>query len=65
MWYTRAKCIASHDYSTRFVVKRIDIISRIGDKYHIGNTEKGEYSYIKALNSVGKDIKDYQTSFLF
>lgn len=46
-------------------MKRIDIISRIGDKYHIGNTEKGEYSYIKALNSVGKDIKDYQTSFLF
>lgn len=60
MWYTRTKCIASHDYSTRCVVKRIDIISRIGDKYHVGNTENGEYSYVKALNSVGKDIKDYQ-----
>ena len=41
-------------------MKRIDIISRIGDKYHIGNTENGEFSYVKALNSVGKDIKDYQ-----
>ena len=41
-------------------MKRIDIISRIGDKYHVGNTENGEYSYVKALNSVGKDIKDYQ-----
>jgi hypothetical protein len=36
-------------------VKRIDIISRIGDRYHIGNTENGEFSYVKALNSVGKD----------
>lgn len=41
-------------------MKRIDIISRIGDKYHVGNTENGEFSYVKALNSVGKDIKDYQ-----
>ena len=41
-------------------MKRLDIISRIGDKYHIGNTENGEFSYVKALNSVGKDIKDYQ-----
>ena len=43
-------------------MKRIDIISRIGDKYHVGNTENGEFSYVKALNSVGKDIKDYQKS---
>ena len=41
-------------------MKRIDIISRIGDKYHVGNTETGEFSYVQALNSVGKDIKDYQ-----
>ena len=41
-------------------MKRLDIISRIGDKYHVGNTENGEFSYVKALNSVGKDIKDYQ-----
>ena len=41
-------------------MKRIDIISRIGDKYNIGNTEKGEFSYVQALKSVGKDIKDYQ-----
>ena len=41
-------------------MNRIDIISRIGDKYHIGNTEAGEFSYVKALKSVGKDIKDFQ-----
>ena len=41
-------------------MKRLDIISRIGDKYHVGNTEDGEFSYVKALNSVDKDIKDYQ-----
>ena len=41
-------------------MKRFDIISKIGDKYHVGNTENGEFSYVKALNSVGKDIKDYQ-----
>ena len=41
-------------------MKRIDIIEKIGSKYHVGNTETGEFSYVKALNSVGKDIKDYQ-----
>lgn len=41
-------------------MKRIDIISRIGDRYHVGNTETGEFSYAQALKSVGKDIKDYQ-----
>lgn len=41
-------------------MNRIDIINRIGDKYHIGNTETGEFSYVQALKSVGKDIKDYQ-----
>lgn len=39
---------------------RHDIINRIGAKYHVGNTETGEFSYVQALKSVGKDIKDYQ-----
>ena len=41
-------------------MNRFDIINRIGDKYCIGNTETGEFSYAQALKSVGKDIKDYQ-----
>ena len=41
-------------------MNRIDIIGKIGDKYHVGNTETGEFSYVKALKSVGKDIRDYQ-----
>lgn len=41
-------------------MKRFDIIMRIGDQYHVGNTETGEFSYAQALKSVGKDIKDYQ-----
>jgi len=41
-------------------VKRFDIVQKIGNQYHIGNTENGEFSYVKALASVGKDIKDYQ-----
>lgn len=41
-------------------MNRIEIISKIGDKYHVGNTETGEFSYVKALKSVGKDIRDYQ-----
>lgn len=41
-------------------MKRIDIISKIGDAYHVGNTEMGEFSYTQALKTVGKDIKDYQ-----
>ncbi len=39
---------------------RFDMINRIGDKYRIGNTEKGEFSYSQALKTVGKNIKDYQ-----
>ena len=42
------------------VVNRFDIIQKIGNKYHVGNTEAGEFSYVKALASIGKDIKDYQ-----
>lgn len=41
-------------------MNRIDIINRIGDNFHVGNTETGEFSYVKALKLVGKDIKDYQ-----
>ena len=41
-------------------MNRFEIINRIGDRYHIGNTESGEFSYAQALRSVGKDIKDYQ-----
>lgn len=41
-------------------MNRIDIIDKIGARYHIGNTESGEFSYPSALKSVGKDIKDYK-----
>jgi len=44
----------------RAEVNRYEIIDKIGAKYNIGNTETGEFSYPKALKSVGKDIKDYQ-----
>lgn len=42
------------------MMNRFDIINRIGDKYRVGNTETGEFSYAQALKSIGKDIKDYQ-----
>lgn len=38
----------------------MDIINRIGSKYHVGNLETGEFSYPKALHQIGKNIKDYQ-----
>lgn len=41
-------------------MNRFDIINKIGDKYRVGNTETGEFSYVQALKSVGKNIKDYQ-----
>ena len=41
-------------------MKRYEIIDRIGSQFHVGNTEAGEFSYVQALKSVGKDIKDYQ-----
>ena len=43
-----------------FILKRFDIIQKIGNQYHVGNTETGEFSYVQALASVGKNIKDYQ-----
>lgn len=39
---------------------RISIIDRIGSKYQVGNLENGEFSYPKALKSIGKNISDYQ-----
>ena len=41
-------------------MNRYSIIECIGEKYHVGNIETGEFSYAKALKLVGKDIKDYQ-----
>ena len=41
-------------------MNRIKIIDTIGQKYNTGNIESGEFSYPKALKSIGKDIKDYQ-----
>lgn len=41
-------------------MERFNIVSTIGAKYHVGNIENGEFSYAKALKTVGKDIKDYQ-----
>lgn len=42
-------------------MNRFDIINRIGDKYRVGNTETGEFSYAQALKTVGKDIKDLKS----
>ena len=33
-------------------MNRFDIINRIGDKYRVGNTETGEFSYAQALKTV-------------
>lgn len=41
-------------------MNRYEIIQKIGDKYHVGNTESGEFSYVQALSSIGENIKDYQ-----
>lgn len=41
-------------------MNRFDIINRIGDKYRIGNTETGEFSYAQALKTVGKDINYFR-----
>lgn len=45
-------------------MNKYDIIQRIGNKYHVGNTENAEFSYVKALASIGKDIKEYQKVIL-
>ena len=41
-------------------MNRYEIIQKIGNMYQIGNTESGEFSYVQALRTVGKNIKDYQ-----
>jgi len=41
-------------------MNRIEIIDKIGTKHNVGNIESGEFSYPKALKSIGKNIKDYQ-----
>lgn len=41
-------------------MNRYNIIQKIGDQYHVGNTETGEFSYVQALQKIGKDIRDYQ-----
>lgn len=41
-------------------MNRFDIIDKIGDRYRVGNTETGEFSYVQALKSVGRDIREYQ-----
>lgn len=38
---------------------RFEIIEKIGSNYHTGKTEAGEFSYVQALSSKGKDIRDY------
>lgn len=39
-------------------MNRFDIINRIGDKYRVGNTETGEFSYAQALKTVGNLCAD-------
>ena len=41
---------------------RYKIIEKIGNKYHSPNIENGEFSYVQALKTVGKNIKDLQRS---
>lgn len=43
-------------------MKRIDIINKIGKDFYKPNLENGEFSYPKALQSVGKNISDYRNS---
>ena len=40
-------------------MNRCEIIQKIGDKYQIGNTKSGEFSYVQALKDVGKIICNY------
>ena len=42
-----------------FSVKRNDIINHIGPNYLTTNIENDEFSYQKALKSIGKNIIDY------
>lgn len=44
-------------------MNRHEIVQRIGNEFHVGNTESGKLSYVQALNSVEKDIRDYQKGY--
>lgn len=41
-------------------MERHKIIEKIGEYYYISNVEKGEFSYPKALKSVGIDNKKFK-----
>ena len=41
-------------------MERSKIVEKIGSVYRVSNTENGEFSYAKALKSIGKNIKEYQ-----
>ena len=43
-------------------MERFEIIDKIGRKFYSSNLENGEFSYPKALKSVGKSISDYRNS---
>lgn len=43
-------------------MNRIEIINKIGEEFYSPNLENGEFSYSKALKSVGKKISDYRNS---
>lgn len=40
-------------------MNRYDIINVIGAEYLVSNIESGEYSYLKGLRKVGKNMEDY------
>ena len=43
-------------------MERYEIIEKIGREFYASNLENGEFSYSKALNSIGKSISDYRNS---
>lgn len=43
-------------------MKRFEIIDKIGRGFYSSNLENGEFSYPKALKSIGKSISDYRNS---
>lgn len=45
-------------------MERYEIIEKIGRNFYSSNLENGEFSYSKALNSIGKSISDYRNSNL-
>ncbi len=43
-------------------MKRLEIIDKIGRNFYFTNLENGEFSYPKALKSIGKNINDFRNS---